>query len=633
MLQNMRENFTGKFALVILGAIALSFVFVGLNYSFIGQQWAAKVDGEKIDAGLYEQRYSAIVASDPQLATAEGEERAQIRLAVLQRMIGEQLVDNYLRENGYRATDAQVSRAIRLDPQFHVDGEFSMSSYEGVLMARGSNPQRYEAEIRSDLRAGQLQLSIGATGIFTPAEFRRYLNLVAEQRVVTVASIDQAAVADEITITDDMIQSFYDDNPSLYQLPETADVAYIEVNRDMVAESIEVTEQQLRDYYEESQDRYLQDEERVARHILLAVNSDAEEDEKEALGNEIVARLAAGESFDDLAAEFSDDGGTSGSGGVLGTVTRSQMPGDLGSAIFSLDEGEVDGPVRSDFGFHIVRVDEILEQGPRPFEQVRAELLQDLREGQVEDRFRDLEQQLSDALFDYNDIDAIAEATGMEIKLVEGFTRSGGGAFVANQYVIDSVFDDAVLTGGQVTDIIEVDANRSAIFAVRNYNPATRQPLEEVRDRVESSLRTQQADTLMSYRAEEVLAAIDAGEDFGEVAESAGFSTAQPQIISRQDQGVDQLLMYEVFAAGKPGGDKPVYGRVRGLDGSYMVYTLDAVLPGRPEAIPVDQRDAELQRLKQQSGIGELQAFLLYLYENADIVINDNVVASTTPFQ
>ena len=633
MLQNMRENFTGKFALVILGAIALSFVFVGLNYSFIGQQWAAKVDGEKIDAGLYEQRYSSIVATDPQLATAEGEERAQIRLAVLERMIGEQLIDNYLQDNGYRATDSQVSRAIRLDPQFQVNGEFDMGSYETALIARGSNPVRYEAEMRNNIRANQLQLAIGATGVFTPAEFRRYLNLVAEQRVVTVASIDEAAVADEISITDDMIQSFYDDNPTLYELPETADVVYIEVSRDMVADSIEVTEQELREHYEVSQDRYLQDEERVARHILLAVNNDSEEAEKEALANDIVARLNAGESFDDLAAEFSDDGGTSGSGGILGTVTRSQMPGDLGSAIFSVDEGEVDGPVRSDFGYHIIRVDEVLEQGPRPFDQVRAELLQELREGQVEDQFRDLEQQLSDALFDHNDIDAIAEATGMEMQLLEGFTRSGGGDFAGNQFVIDAVFDEAVLTGGQVTDIIEVDANRSAIFAVRTYNEATRQPLEEVRDRVESSLRTQQADTLMSYRAEQVLAAIDAGEDFGQVAESAGFTTAQPQIMSRQDQSIDQLLMYEVFAAGKPGGDKPVYGRVRGLDGSYKVYTLDAVLPGRPEAIPVEQRDEELLRLKQQSGVGELQAFLLYLYENADIVVNDNVVASMTPFQ
>ena len=633
MLQHMRENFTGKFALVILGAIALSFVFVGLNYSFIGQQWAAKVDGEKIDAGLYEQRYSAVVATDPQLATAEGEERARIRLAVLERMIGEQLIDNYLRDLGYRATDSQVSAAIRMDPQFHVDGKFDMASYETALMARGSNPQRYEAQMRDNIRANQLQLAIGATGIFTPAEFRRYLNLVAEQRVVTVATIDESAVADEISITEDMIQAFYDDNPSLYQLPESADVAYIEVNRDMVADSIEVSEQELRELYEVSQDRYLQDEERVARHILLAVNNEDEEADKEALANDILAQLEAGESFDALAAEYSDDGGTAASGGVLGTITRSQMPGDLGAAIFSLEEGEVDGPVRSDFGFHIVRVDDILEQGPRPFEQVRAELLQELREGQVEDRFRELEQQLSDALFDHNDIDAIAEATGMEIQLIEGFTRAGGGDFADNQFVIDSIFDEAVLSGAQVTDIVEVDANRSAVFAVQNYNEATRQPLDEVRDRVVSSLRTQQADTLMSYRAEQVLAAIDAGEDFGEVAAAAGFSTAQPQIISRQDQNVDQLLMYEVFAAGKPGGDKPVYGRVRGLDGSYKVYTLDAVLPGRPEAIPVEQRDAELLRLKQQSGVGDLQAFLLYLYENADIVVNDNVVASATPFQ
>ncbi|MFQ5609488.1 MAG: peptidylprolyl isomerase, partial [Woeseiaceae bacterium] len=358
-----------------------------------------------------------------------------------------------------------------------------------------------------------------------------------------------------------------------------------------------------------------------------------DEDAAETEANEILARVLAGESFEELAAELSDDGGSASRGGSLGTVTSEQLDPDLASEIFSMSEGEVSGPVKSDFGFHVVRLDAILERGALPLDQVRAELLGELRERKSDELFRELERSLSDALFDSDDLDVIAEQVGLEVKSIDAFSREGGGDIGANQVVIDAIFDDAVLTGGQVTDIIEVDANRSALFRVTNYQEATRQPLADVRDEVTQALRTQQAEILMSNRAEQVMAVIDAGGDFGQAAEEAGFTMTSAQILSRSDQNVDQMLMFDVFAAGKPRDDKPVYGRVRSLDGSYKVYTLDAVLPGRPESIPLAERDEGKLMLAQQSGFGDLQAFVLALYENADIVINEDLLAATDMFQ
>ncbi|MFQ5610183.1 MAG: SurA N-terminal domain-containing protein, partial [Woeseiaceae bacterium] len=269
MLQQMRENFTGKFALALLVMIAVSFVFFGLNYSFLGSQYAAKVDGEEIDLAVFEGAYRNAVNANPQLATAAGEVRAGVRRNILDQLIGQQLLENFLDESGYRVNDEQVMRYIREEPSFQVDGEFNMETYRTFLLERGRNPIEFENEQRAALRSRQLQLALGATAIVTPAEYRRYLNLVAEQRVVTVASIDESAVSDEITVTDEMIESFYDDNPTLYQLPETADLEYVEVRRDAVANDVEVSDKELQDHYEVSQGRFLQDEQREARHILV----------------------------------------------------------------------------------------------------------------------------------------------------------------------------------------------------------------------------------------------------------------------------------------------------------------------------------------------------------------------------
>ena len=631
MLQKMRDNFTGTFAIVILAVIGLSFVFFGLNYSFIGSSYAAKVDGEEIAAGTFEQSYRTAVQRNPQLATASGQVRVQVRRGLLDQLIGEQLLENYLNENAYRISDEQLMQILKQTPEFQVDGSFDMPTYRSFLAERGMDPTRFEQLQRNSLRQRQLQLSVAATALVTPAEYRRYLNLFAEQRAVRIASINEEAVADNIAVTEEMIATFYGDNPSLYRRPESADIEFIEIRRDSVADGIEIIEADLNAYYEESTGRYLQDEQRRARHILITFDDD--EDGAEILANDLFARIQAGESFADLAIEYSADGGTASRGGDMGTLTRSQLPGELGSSIFSTNTGEIDGPIKGEFGFHIVRVDEILERGPLPLDQVRGELLSELRSREADDRFRDLDRALSDALFDNADMQAISTAVGIPVQTVAGFTRAGGEPFGTNQAAIDAIYDDLVLTGGQVSEVIELDANRSAIFKVTSYHEATRRPLDEVHDEVAAELTTQQADLILVALAEQVLTAVVTGEDFAVAAAEHGFSVADAQIIRRGDQNVDQVLLFDVFAAGKPSTDAPILGRVQTLDGGYSIYSLDAVLPGRPESIPLAERDQGKLMLAQESGIGDFQALVKSLYDNADIVINDDVLAASDPFQ
>ena len=165
------------------------------------------------------------------------------------------------------------------------------------------------------------------------------------------------------------------------------------------------------------------------------------------------------------------------------------------------------------------------------------------------------------------------------------------------------------------------------------YYEATRQALADVREQVAEELRGQQAESILNGRAEQMLAAVESGEDFGAAAEAAGLRVAEPQLLTRTDQTVDQSLVFEVFAAGKPTAEEPVTGRVRLQDDRYAVYSLDAVLPGRPEAIPLAERDQGKLMLAQQSGVGDFQAFVRALYDNADIVINDDVLAADDLFQ
>ena len=631
MLTKIREKFTGKIAIAVLALIGIPFLFFGVSAPLIGSQIAATVDGSEIGIMQFEQAYRDQLNANPSWSQFPDEIRVQIRQSILDSLIRERLVNMYLIEDGYQISDTLLTAWLQRVPEFQVDGVFDMDTYRNWLLTRGLDPKQFESNQRVSLRSDQLRRAIGGTSLITPADYRRFLNLIAEQRLVSLATFDIESAMAEVEVNDEMVVAFYDSNDTLFLTEETADIAFIEVRRDEISGNIEIPEDALLEYYEDNQDRYLQDEQRQARHILIL--SDDDEDAAEAEAAALLARIQAGESFEALAAEHSDDGGTASRGGDLGALTRSQLPGELGGAVFSMDAGEVDGPIKSDFGFHVVQLDAILEQGPLPLDQVRGELLTELRDREAEDAFRELERQVSDALFDAPDLETIAAATGLEVKTAAGFTRAGGEPIGSNQAAIDAVFDSRVLYDGEISEVIELDASRSAVFKVTTHNEASRQSLEDVREEIIAALQSQEAQTIVFNRAEQLLVALNNGEDFGAAGEAAGAAVSAPTLLARQTTETDQAVLAQVFMAKKPTLSSPVTGSVSNTLGGITVYSLDAVLAGRPESIPLADRDAGKLELAQQAGSSDYLAFVQALYDKADIDISQDALAEQDLFQ
>jgi peptidyl-prolyl cis-trans isomerase D len=295
--------------------------------------------------------------------------------------------------------------------------------------------------------------------------------------------------------------------------------------------------------------------------------------------------------------------------------------------------GELGGPIQSEFGFHIVRLDEVLEQGPLPLEQVRGELLSELRDRETEDLYRDLTRAASDALFDTSEMQAIAAAVELEVQTADDVQRGDAGPFGSNQAAIDAIFDENVLLDGEVSEVIELDATRSVIFKVTAHEPASRQTLDEVREDVSLAVRSIEAEAIVFERASLLMQALANGEDFGIAAESAGATVHPTTLVGRQDNQFDPNVMVQVFTSIKPRQDAPVHGQVADQSGGQTVFSLEAVLPGRPESIPLADRDAGKEQLALQAGGADLTAFVESLYEDADIVINQDVVAASELLQ
>jgi peptidyl-prolyl cis-trans isomerase D len=632
MLQNIRDNLTGKVALVVLGTIALSFVFVGgANFTTIGSSYAAKVDGVDIGVSQFEAAYREQLQANPQYAALPEEYRLQLRSNILEQMVQQRVIDNYVNEAGFRISDEQLTQVVHQFPEFQLDGRFDRATYETVLLGAGMTPTQFEASQKVSLGRSQLQRAIRGSAVVPPSSYRRFLNLAFESRVTTTAMISPESVAGEISVSDEMITAYYDENPSMYNLPETADIEYVEILRDAVIADVNVTEEQLQDYYEISKDRFQQDEQRQARHILILFDDD--ETGAEVVAEEMITRVRAGETFEGLASQYSKDGGTSENGGDLGALTRMQMPDALGDAVFSMREGETQGPVKGDFGFHVVRLDKILESGPLPYEQVRASLLSEMQEEEAEGLFLALERRLSDALFDAPDMNSLAEAIDAEVQIVAGFARDSAEPFGANQIAVDAIFDPTVLSGARMSEVIELDINRTLVFSVAKHNLATRDTLDNVRDQIRETLSNSQSEDLMAGRAQQMLDAIDAGEEFTAAAADVGAEVLPASTVTRNSEDVDQFLAVAVFTAIKPTEDNPTLGSTRNGLGGYTVYSLEAVNPGRPESIPQAERDAGRIQLVDQSGVGDFVSFVQALRSNAEVIINDDALAAQDVFQ
>ncbi len=623
MLEYFRQNLLGKVGLALLGLIALSFVFVGLNYNLTGNAYAAKVDGATIGIAAFETEYRSIVQQNPQIAAMPAEFRAQVRRSILDQLVLQQVVDNYLVDAGIQITDADLTAAIRNQEAFQLDGVFDMDTYLNALAIQGLDPDRYEAGVRLQLRQRQLEAAIRGSAILSPGGYRRILNLMLEERLVTTATLDAETVAAEIDVTEEQVAAYYENNPTLYQLPETADVEYLEIRRSEVAGTVSIDEADLADYYERNKDRFEQDERRQARHILIL-----DEDGAEARANDLAARINAGESFEELAAENSADTITASMGGDLGALTEEMFPEAIAGDIFAMEPGEVRGPIQGDFGYHIVRLDEVLESGPLPFEQVRPTLMTEMQDEQAEGLFLSLERRLSDALFDATDIAGLAAASGLDVKTAAGITREGGEPFTGAQAALDAIFDPAMLASGTVSDMIEIDADRTVVIAVTNHQPATRQALDDVRETILSTVTQQQSEALMAERAQQMQDAVAGGEDFATAAAAIGATVSAPTSLKREQEDADQFLLAAVFAAAKPATDAPTLGSVRNGVGGYTIYRLDAVLPGRPESVPLAERDMGKLQMADTYGLGELGAFVQSLRGSADVVINEDALAA-----
>lgn len=627
MLQQIRDKITGWFAAVFLGAIAIVFIFWGIQFESSVNVAAAKVNGEKIPVETVRRAWQ----------DRQSELQQQVRDELSPDVVKaeqQRLLDNFIRRElllqrasglGYRVSDQELAQALAATPALQVDGRFSRDRYAALLRSQGRTEADFEAEFRRDLQISQLQNAITRSAFVLPGEFDRRVQIVGETRDVQMLLLPAAAHLAGVTVTDEQIAKRYEERKADFRTPETVNLQYVELDLADVAAQVQVTEEGLRAFYDQvAAERYTTAERRRARHIL--VESGGDDAAAQAKAEKLAAEAKAGADFAALAAANSDDPGSKGQGGDLGWATRDSFVAPFSDALFAMSAGEVRGPVKTQFGYHVIKLEAIEPGAQRSFDEVRGELEADYRREQAQSAFYERSQALADEAFAaLSELDSVAKKFGLELRTVEGFTRQGGGALGNDRKLIDTVFSDEVLVERQNSPALNLGNDRVVVVRVTDHKPPAPRALEEVRGEIEATLRNEAAAKAAEAAARAAAAKLSAGADLAEVARSLDVQPTGVMTFSRNAEALPPELIKAVYSVPASAAGKVAAGAASLADGNAVAFVVRAVRPG---TIPAGQESQIADVLKQaggQQGLIEFSAYLGELERNAKITRNAKV--------
>jgi len=625
MLLTIRKKSQGWVAWLIVLIIAIPFALFGINSYFegVGQVTVAKVEGEKINAQTFanamEQRRrffrSQLGANfDPAMV-----DNPEFRLQVVEGLVSNRLIQNYAQENGLRLSDEALLASIVENETFQVDGKFDQDTYRRAISARGYSTEGFERQARVTGGIEQVQTALQGSALVNPQEVDQLLALMLQQREADYTVLSAADVLDTVTVSEEEKRKEYDANEADYQQAERVKLEYLTLSLDDMMKDIELDDEEIQQAYEANKGKYLSPETRMASHILFAVKSSATQTEQEdalTRANKVLERIRAGEDFATLASEFSEDPGSKLKGGELGIIAEGQMVPNFEKVVYSMNEGEVSDPVRTEFGYHIIKLDKLDGAVARPLAEVRDQVIKEEKRRLATTQFNDSAETFRTMVFEEPDnLDAAAEALGLELKISDWVTRDNGKDAFANPRVRSAAFDSVVLDEVLNSDVIELEDGSLLSMHKNEYQPQITRPFEEVAEQIEARLKQQKAEQKVKAEGEALIAELKAGEP-----ETAPEFIELPKLRTDAKTPVEQQLSAEVFSASLAGGEALVSGFTMN-NGDYAVYRLKSIVQGDPASATEEQRSQLVRQLESRDANSAYSLFRQTLRKDADVEI------------
>ena len=622
MLQNLRNQVTGVVAYVIVGAIALTFVLFGITEYFDRSAQVsdvASVDGNPVtnidlERALQSQR-SFIVEQlgddfDPSLI-----ESATLIPPVMNALVDQKVLEVSALDAGLAISDEVLGQTIRGMEIFQVGGSFSETTFRTIVSQMGYSTLGFVEAIEGEGVVGQLQAGVLNGAFHSKQELEQIFTITDEKRDYQYVTISGESFTDAASVTEEMISEYFEQNRQNYIVPEQVAVSYIQVDRNALVDFVEISESEISDRYQEIVGALA--DRREAAHILLTPQGDDESDLERIA--DVQARLDAGEEFEVLAEEYSDDIFSAASGGVLGFSNGSTFPAEFELALSQLEVGQVSSPVVTDSGTHFVKLLSYEEGSATPLEELRDSITFDLKVERAEGQYQTLLSNMGSISYATDSLEELLDELDTEIPLViqesELFSRDGGVGIAESPLVRQIAFSTQVLENGENSDPISIDEESAVFIHLLDRQASREATLAEVFDPIQELLVVQEVSKLTENFGQTVISRISDGESLEDISYAENLDW---QVAIDAGRSVGDITGFYAFnitpgqgAVGNPLGN-----------GDYVVVQLDSVTPGQFVTLPQQQQWALNIELSLLEADVALDSYKEFMRNHRDVDVN-----------
>ena len=627
MLEVIRAHSKGWMAKLILTLITVPFALFGID-AYLKDAGAgasvAKVDGATISVQEYRNAMQSLrdrlQKENPKDVGAL--DSPEVKQSVLDRLINTRLLNAEVVHSNFKVTNEQLAQFITSLPEFQQGGKFSQEIYDKLLSQNQMTPSQFENKMRGELLLQQVRDGIPGLAFTSSAVENAVLNVEHQQREVSVAEIKTADFISQVKVDQSEVQAYYDKHKDKFKVPEQVKLEFVMMSANTLIPKMQTTEDEAKKFYNENAAKFQGNEQRHASHILIGVSAAASPEAKaeaKKKAEQVLAEVKKSPAkFAELAKKYSQDPGSAEKGGDLGTFARGSMVKPFEEAVFSMKPGDISGLVQSDFGYHIIKLTEIVGQG-QGFDALKPQIRAELMYQKALAKFSEQAETFSAMVYEQStSLQPAADAYGVPVQKTEWLSYADGAKFFKSDKLMTLVFTNEVLKDKRNTEAVEVSNNTLVSARVVDYKPSAPRSFDEVKGGIEDLLKIEKATKLAIDKGTSSLAELKDGKAAG------GLDWIAPVTVDRKNaQGLTDLTMSNVFKIDTT--KLPAYAGIADSKKGYLLIKVTAV---QNKLADDEAKKAALLDLRTAIASEYSSAYIGALKANKKILVNTRLMIS-----